>query len=356
MAAVTASLFLTGALAPVEGAPPAGAEEARAQTPAEAVEWEPPPASMAAPERARAWWLRAQALEGARRFRESANAYRRSYEAMPTLAALYNMALAHDYARQPLDAISAYRRYAAQAEVDAAERAQVLDRITEIEGDVARIVVALPEDFGAGVVMIDGVEVTLATEGNLVLPGPHDVAINDDEGRTSQQRVVVVAGTRVVVRFDDAFNGETVEDAPQNPTVDMNPPLMSPREARRSRALRRGMWFAVGLTAASGVSLLGVGVATLDAKRTFEASLCDGPCPEGVSYDADAASRFYQLRTASNTLVGITAASALVLTVLAIMGADRRNKVQGDERGGRSTPTAARWRLRPTVGGLQLDF
>lgn len=318
--------------------------------------WEPPPTSMPASERARVWWLRAQELERARRFRESANAYRRSYEATPTLAALYNMALAHDYARQPLDAIASYRRYVEEVEVDALDRTQVLDRISELEGEVARIVVAPPDNFDAGVVTIDGDEVALAQDGNLVLPGPHDIVLRDAQDRTSRQRVVVVAGTRVVVRFDDAFKDEAAKTLPPKPRVDPVAVEVSPRERQRMRALRRGMWVTVGLTAASGSALLGVGLATIRAKSDFEASLCDGPCPEGVTYDADAASRFYRLRTASNVLVGITTASALTLTVLAILGADRREQGRGGEGMDRAAQRASGVRLRPTLGGLQLDF
>ena len=311
---------------------------------------------MPASERARVWWLRAQELERARRFRESANAYRRSYEATPTLAALYNMALAHDYARQPLDAIASYRRYVEEVEVDALDRTQVLDRISELEGEVARIVVAPPDNFDAGVVTIDGDEVALAQDGNLVLPGPHDIVLRDAQDRTSRQRVVVVAGTRVVVRFDDAFKDEAAKTLPPEPRVDPVAVEVSPRERQRMRALRRGMWVTVGLTAASGSALLGVGLATIRAKSDFEASLCDGPCPEGVTYDADAASRFYRLRTASNVLVGITTASALTLTVLAILGADRREQGRGGEGMDRAAKRASGVRLRPTLGGLQLDF
>ncbi|MGB1701449.1 MAG: tetratricopeptide repeat protein, partial [Nannocystaceae bacterium] len=291
----------------VRGAAP-GAEEPEESTedgstdrgPAE-VAWEPPAESMPAPERARVWWLRAQELERAKQFRESATAYKRSYEAMPTLAALYNMALAHDYARQPLDAIAAYRRYAEQSEVDDLERAQVLDRIAELEGEVARIVIALPEDYVEGSATIDELAVVPDTQGNLVLPGPHDVAVRDGQGATRLQRVVVAPGTRVVVRFDEPPR------EPSRPVVSPTPemPIEEPSEpgAGRLRLVRRGMWVSLGLTAASSAALVGVGVATLNAKRNFEDSLCDGPCPDGATYDAEGATRFYQLRTTTNVLI-----------------------------------------------------
>lgn len=355
---VTSSL-LVAVPVDAEGAPPSTEEKEIAPLLDESSKpaWEPPPTSMPPSERARVWWLRAQELEGATQFRESANAYRRSYEARPTMAALYNMALAHDYARQPLDAIAAYRRYADQAQIDAVERAQVLERISEIEGEVARIVITLPSDFSSGAVTIDGVEVTPATQGNLVLPGPHDVAISDEAGEAIRQRVVVVAGTRVVVRFDEVLDERLTKDSSRGATTtETDTPAISARERQRMRMMRRGIWVAVGLTAASGASLLGVGIATLGAKRQFEGSLCDGPCPEGVTYDADAASRFYQLRTASNVLVGITAASALTLTVLAIMGVKGSDNKSSDQTRDWSPVAAARWKLRPTLGGLRFDF
>ena len=126
-------------------------------------------------------------------------AYRQSYDAKPTLAALYNVALALDLSGQPLDAIVAYERYLGEPGIDPDDQVLVKDRISELEGEVATLVVAGPED-GRFEVEVDGATLEPTPGGLRLLPGPHDVTyVRDGVRRTV--RVLLVAGAREVVTF-----------------------------------------------------------------------------------------------------------------------------------------------------------
>ena len=340
-----------------ETTPDGPAGDATSPATGAAGDWTPPDPSLPAGERAKRWWLRAQALGQAGQLRESAVAYRQSYDAKPTPAALYNVALALDLSGQPLDAIVAYERYLGEPGVDPDEKVSVEDRISELEGEVATLVVAGPED-GRFVVEVDGAPLEPTPGGIRLLPGPHDVVyVRDGVRRTV--RVLLVAGAREVVTFgaeEEERDTDPLIEGPEDVTDGGDALRDDPRLRSRRRAVRTGAWVALGGTAAAGVALLGTGIGTLQAKREFEAASCGGPCPDGTVYDPAIEARFGRLRTASNVLVAVTAVGAVTTTALFIAGWSGGGDAGADEVAaghGGVRRSAQRARVSLGVGGLR---
>lgn len=336
-------------------APPTPATEAPAPA---ASGWTPPGPELSNGERARAWWLRANELREAGQFREAAVAFRQSYDAMPTSAALYNVALSLDYSKQPLKAITAYTQYLDAPDIAADERRQIEDRISELEGQTSTIVLAVPADDPPVSVQIDGRAASPSPEGVRVLPGPHDVIFERGEER-QQVRVVVAAGDREVVRFEETPAPVADVSSPvQGPSAVTGSPQgdasVAPAPRPERPGLRLGLWTSVAITGAAGVSLVALGVSTTRSRERFESSLCAGPCPDGVTYDPALAERFYNLRTATNVMIGVTAVAAVSTTILAIIVRPRVGD-SSDRRGraARVDGSARRWRLHPQGFGVQ---
>jgi hypothetical protein len=101
------------------------------------------------------------------------------------------------------------------------------------------------------------------------------------------------------------------------------------QDPRRGRRVARDLAISAGAVTGAGlVATVTFAGLTLDAKRDFEAALCDGACMDGERYPADEERRFERSRTATNVLAGVSAGFAAVTILVATLAA------RDDTRGG----------------------
>jgi tetratricopeptide (TPR) repeat protein len=163
-------------------------------------------------------------------YRDALTEFTRAYDLAPSPTALYNIATAQAELGQMVEAIDSFHRYLGERSetVPAERRAQVLQRIAELESRTGTITVhASPE---TAKVYLDGqlIEAAAAAKGVRVNPGPHRVLAAAD-GYDDAKREIDVGRAAV---FDVTLALAPVPPAPrQEPVVPDAPPLPPPPAA-----------------------------------------------------------------------------------------------------------------------------
>ena len=115
------------------------------------VAWSAPAAADDSLNKAREAFDQGQALFEQQQFEESATSFLAAYEARPFAAFLYNAALAYEKARNYEQAIAHYKRYLAeQTSIDAAEKADIEQRVAVFEAELQRRAEQPPPEGDAG--------------------------------------------------------------------------------------------------------------------------------------------------------------------------------------------------------------
>lgn|GEM_PF-1953884 len=291
-----------------------------------------------------------------RRYREAAEAYARSYAAVPVGETLYGVALSYEKAGDYVRSVDAYERYLdlpdcpAPGEHCAARRTEVEETVTSLRGKVGRISIVVDEGVELQGIEIDDRFLPPDDFPLVLAPGRYELRVRGiRRGEVRLRQVEVAAGemTSILIPAFDAPDSPPdlepiVDDGPSPP-----PPGRLTEEERRRR-LRLAFYGGVGVTVASGIATGVIGGLTLQAHREY-----DGRCKgEGVDCTGterpdDAARRFETLQPATNALVAVTATVGLTTVVLALFA------FSGKQGAGKRASVT---RVTPTPGGVRVRF
>ncbi|MCA9650291.1 MAG: hypothetical protein KC501_10305, partial [Myxococcales bacterium] len=223
------------------------------------------------------------------RYAEAATEYELSYAAVPSAIALYSSALSYERAGKAVEAVRALRRYlelpdceslpAEERSITCTERRA---EAQELLSDQMRLVGELRLDLAEGVLLsevrVAGRTVPLDDFPLLLRPGPVDVELFGVEPDQRRNRVAYITAGEQFPLYVAPF------------VTDVSPPLVTDpgpdREAERQRAerrrriLRTSLWVGTGLTAASAVALTVMGSLTLYERRKFAEEKCAPMCTD----------------------------------------------------------------------------
>lgn len=333
-------LALWGATAPVRAAPAPEVEPAVAG-PAPAVEG-PPPDDAPAEERADYWFRRGNWLGEQGDFLGAARAWERSVALVPTPEGLLNRAIAYEWAHLPLEAIAAYEDYLEQLGARAPDIDLVRDAIRRLDATVGTIQVRFDRKDAARI-LVDGVRRTAGDFPLRVLPGVHEVVVQESDGQRRAQRYELGPGQVWTLDFTQRAGPATVPEFRPPPSFDVE-------AARRREVIRSLFWANVGLTSGAGVALATFGGLTLHERDEVRRAAC-GTAPEceqagNPAYPEEHARRFEAFRSTTNALVGVTAGLATVALALGIVAHAAREP----------DPDRAPRRVAPAPGGVHIRF
>jgi hypothetical protein len=297
-----------------------------------------------------------------RSYEDAADAFRRSYESVPSGQALYNESLAWEKAGERARALQALDRYLAlpdcvkgellcAVERDSASRAS--QKLKPLVGELDIVL-----EPGAS---IRGVEIGGELHGPTafpvyVEPGVLEVvAVGTKENQRRRFEVDVDPGRRAALVIPARlFNEDGGVVTPiRNPESNEGNGSTAPRrnpELRR-RSLRAAFYGSLGVTIGSGVALGVVGGLLLDAHRDYERR-CTGTCVPGVDeYPSETERRFNRLKPVTTGLVIATSALALVTVTLALFAF-----IEGDRAQQRASTRARNRGPQFTGNGLRIRW
>lgn len=287
---------------------------------------------------------RALALESFRRGRDlynasewaaAAAAFRRSYEALPSLEALFAEARALDAGGEALGALRVYEEYLDFEDDDAARHEEGVRRQRELRGQVGELTLRVGDPAAVRTVRVDGEVVGLESFPRRMLPGRVMIEIVGAE--PLQRRTLgaeVRAGESSIIEFEGFPKVAVVRAPPIGGGGDGG----DERDAEaRGRRLQGAFWGGVALSAVSGVAVATLGGLTLDARSDYASKLCPPPasggCPDNAKYPAAEEARFGRLKTATNAMVAVTGVVAAVTLGLGIAALRARRGGAAGRRG-----------------------
>jgi hypothetical protein len=302
-----------------EGEPPA--ENEGEETP-EAESAEPPEDDKEARvAEARRHYREGQALFDEEQYAAAAEAFERSYAAIPAPNTLYNIAVSHELAEQPIPAILAYERFLGTGDIPQEERAEVDRTITRLRAMVGEL--ELPVGVEVAEVRVNGE--TIERFPHLVMPGPVRVeVVGTKEGQRLERTYDMRPGDRrtiaVVFPAPEPAPAPAVKDEPPKP----RPPKVDRKAARRKETLKKVFWSGVAVTAASGAAIGVLGGLERYWEREFDANKCSNPCPEDEDgnpskpYPQEEEDRYEAYQLATNVMIGVTSVFAITTLVLGL--------------------------------------
>lgn len=292
-----------------------------------------------------------------RRYLEAATEYQRSYAALPSGKALYNLGFAFERGGDFVNALDVYNRYLALPDCPTPDH-HCADHRAEIE----RIRYELRDKVGTlAITLDDGVELQGIEIGDRIIPpgdfplvlapGHYELRVRGIRRQDVRTREVDVEAGRITSLLIPTFSAlEPRVDPPKRRERDEDDTVPPPNrldQAERRRRLRIAFFGGVGLTAAAGIATGVVGGFTLQAYRRYDRR-CKGEGVDctGTVRPAEAEQRFGTLQPATNALVGVTAALGITTVVLGLFAFSDR----------KGPSTRASTRVTPAPGGLAIEF
>ena len=198
----------------------------------------------------------------------------------------------------------------------------------------------------------------------MVMPGEVELVVLDEAGTRHRELYELNAGESLILDLRAMLPVITVEANPGLEGPDRGPSSeeQGARRAqfekaqrtakRRTRNLRWASFATLGLAGASGVAALSFGLLANDARKKFEADTClefpGGDCPDDfVPGDPGFHNRSYErYALASAILSGVSAGFAVGALVTGVLSLRYR----------RESRTSARVHIRPSLGGVHVEF
>ncbi|MEZ4380222.1 MAG: hypothetical protein R3A79_02650 [Nannocystaceae bacterium] len=276
--------------------------------------------------------------------------FRRSFDTLPSLEALVASARAYAKGGQRIAAVDVYEEYMEFEDEDAERHAEAQRHLRELRGQIGEIVVRLEAPESAEEIRLNGEVVALSDFPKWIVPGP--IRLEIVERGSAEPRVItalVRGGEKAVIDVPRA----RPEPEPVVAEPEPAPIVVEPEPEPEPRGLRRAFWAGVGLTGAAALATATLGGLTLRQRQMYADALCavddSGGCVDGSFYPHDEEARFFELRRATNVLVGVTAGVAVVTLALGV--AARRASQRSQRSQGR-----ARVRLDLDAGGVAVRF
>jgi hypothetical protein len=308
--------------APPESETPAEPTEPRQEEPF----GEPDPTMIQA---AREHWINGGTALQHKRYLEAAIEFERSYAAVPNGRALYNVALAYEYAARVVEALRAYNRYLdlpdcsdseKRREPCATRRKEVEETIVGLRLLVGELELRVPEGMLVREIRIAGRVVPMRDFPVVLLPGSYDLEVlGAERGQVYARPIELSAGETVAVEvppFVDPRSARPATVTPTGPTVD--PREAAERRARRQQILRVSFWTAMGATGAAGAATATFGGLTLYHRNRYNKEKCPIEAGDCRGYPLDHKEAYQRYMPVTNALIGVTAVLAVTTVALGI--------------------------------------
>lgn len=257
-------------------------------------------------------------------YEEAAEAFLLSYRTLPSLEALVAAALAFERAGRLVAAAQTYREYLEFEDDDVARREEALAAYQGLRSRIGEVQVRVGNPAAIERLSLNGEELGLEDFPRLVMPGVVSLKIVGVGGSGREIDAEVRPGGTTLINIPDVA---LVSRPP--PKTQVRPPVIldRPPPPARGPGLKIALWSGVGVTAAAAVAMATLGGLALDARADYEAGLCpDAVCSDGASYPFAEEQRFYDLRAATNVMVGVSAGVAVVTAALGIALARQRSR------------------------------
>jgi len=249
------------------------------------------------------------------RFPEAAEAFREAYRLKPTWKLLFNIAQSEAASKRYGLSLEAFERYLAEGgdEISAERRDEVLDEVKRLREMVGSLEIACPE--GAAV-SIDGIERgTCPLSGSLLVVAGVDHRVEAvQDGETLLSRTVKVSGGQ-------SKSLDVEEEEPEEPVAGQpDPPEI--QVSTGDDSLKTAGWVTTGI----GAALLVAGGATGGMALSANSDLvdeCSGDAQCTESARGDDVDRRDNLALATDIMIGVGAAAAIVGVVMVIVGKKR---------------------------------
>jgi hypothetical protein len=259
---------------------------------------------------------------------DAARLYAEAYAVAPHAITKYNEALEWDKAAERPRAADAYQAALEGRELDASRAADARARLTILRKQLGYVTLSAPAGGTVSVAHLTDAPVPSRVH---LPPGQHEVRVR--LGACERQQAVTV---RAATTHDVAL---VCAGAPAiAPAVAAPPPVPRPDAPAPppSTAMRDAGWVMAAVGAAGGVSLVPLGVLTVDANDRWKAS--------GLT-DEDAHGRAVSLRTATNVVLGVSAAVLVAGVTLVLLSPSTRVGASQLPRASRGAPFGSDLRL-----------
>lgn len=294
------------------------------------------------------------------KYREAYAAFQAAYWESPSPKILGNLGLCATKLERDGEAVAAYERYLAESgAVSPKEHQQILDDLIKLKSgmvEVRLVVTPLTARVLDERLRDEGEPVTNeypARDGRLqigVRQGKHRMTISAD-------------GYRSEIWAFDAAKGfvrqRTMELVRESVAPGESPEPITPDTAvgddAASNPILTGAWAALGVTAALGVATGVVGGLSLANKSKFEDAMADGELARAT----ELRNKGIKLNVATDALLGVTAAGAVVTVVLLAIGlgdSDGGDDVAGSEPAAKALPRSIEPRVVVGTGGAFLGL
>ncbi len=306
----------------------------------------PPAEDAPAEERAAYWFNRGEELGSAGDFVGAARAFETSVELLRTPAGLYNRAVAYEYAKMPVEAISAYAQYLAELDPGAPDVESVEAAIARQKAKVGTIQLRFERGHVPKQIFVDGEERDGDVFPLFVEVGDHQIVVVERNGERREQSQRLGAGQVWTVDFTRPA------EAPPRPVFKPPPEFEDIRAEQRRRATRSLFFTGLGLTGLAGAGVAVFGGLTLRERAAFrrQQEQCGAECYETgePAYPVEHERNFVTFKRTTNVMIGVAAGLASATLVLGVVSfASTRPREGGQE---------ARRRLRLGPQGLNLRF
>ena len=231
-----------------------------------------------------------------KRFVGAAAAFEEAYRLKPHYMVQCSIARCYENLNRFVTAARHYRRCLDEGAARSDKRQKIEAALKAVEAQITRVLVQARKDGGE--VFVDGRKVGTTPAEVPVNPGNHVVEVRREGARPASETINVLGGEKLTLELEPEAVAARVEPPPK-PT---KPPPPPPRRRRLSSIW---FWAAVGVTAVLTVTVIGLGAQTLRDRSSYEES----PTKDGL--DA-----FKSRRTATNVVLGLTAAAAAGTTAL----------------------------------------
>jgi hypothetical protein len=246
------------------------------------------------------------------KFAAAARAFEESDRIVPRAAALYNAALAWEAAGDPARSAEDYASAISRADLPADQAAGARDQLAVLSRKLGSLDVIAPADARIAVGSIEGHGPRFHL---YVEPGTHDVVVTSPDGATESRTITIGAGASEIVRL-----GERAAPPPPPAATPLSTPAS--HDAGHSHRVPATVWALFGGSALFGGAAVALGLETLHARKTFDAS------NETSKSDHDEAVRF---RLLTNVAWACAAASAALGGTLLVVSLTKDRDGDGDE-------------------------
>jgi tetratricopeptide (TPR) repeat protein len=236
-------------------------------------------------------------------YASAASSFEESHGLIPRAAAIYNAALAREALGQKERAADDYETALEKTDLRGAQAVEARKRLDRLRREVGVLEVSAPS---AARVTVGHAKAAAPPVRIHLAPGTYDVEVEHGNGARAVKRATVSVGAPAQLSFEAP---PAVAPPASAAPVAPRPPPPPPRPDRAEGGSIRATlgWISLGGSVAFAGAAVGLGVATLDARSSFD---------ESGHTDAALRDKAVLFRALTNVAIGVAAASAAAGIVL----------------------------------------